>query len=53
MDLSDKLFFPDYSRLERITDAVVHCIGVPLGLAAAALLVVRGPRSACAGSTAR
>jgi hemolysin III len=42
MDLSDKLFFPDYSRLERITDAVVHCIGVPLGLAAAALLVVRG-----------
>jgi len=33
--------FPNYSRLERIADAIVHCIGVPLGLAAAALLVAR------------
>lgn len=34
--------FPHYSRAERLADASVHCIGVPLGLAAAALLLLRG-----------
>ena len=33
--------FPDYSRAERAADAVIHIIGVPLGLVAAALLLRR------------
>ncbi len=41
MDLSVRFTFPDYSRAERIADAIVHCLGVPLGLAAAALLMAR------------
>jgi hemolysin III len=46
------LIFPDYSNAERAADLVVHCIGVPLGLAAAVLLMVRaawqGPRELAA-----
>jgi predicted membrane channel-forming protein YqfA (hemolysin III family) len=34
--------FPTYSRAERLADAAVHVIGVPLGLAAAVFLMVRG-----------
>ncbi len=33
--------FPSYSRAERIADAIVHVIGVPLGLFAAASLLHR------------
>jgi len=33
--------FPSYTRAERIADAVVHCIGVPLGLVAAVVLLCR------------
>jgi hemolysin III len=33
--------FPVYSRAERVADAVVHIVGVPLGLFAAALLLRR------------
>jgi len=33
--------FPSYTRAERIADAVVHCIGVPLGLVAAVILLFR------------
>ena len=32
--------FPDYSRAERIADAIIHCIGVPLGLTAAEMIAV-------------
>ncbi len=39
--MSGSLSFPAYSRAERALDAVVHCIGVPLGLVAAALLLHR------------
>ncbi|MCA1939431.1 MAG: hemolysin III family protein [Caenispirillum bisanense] len=36
-------YFPDYTRAERIADAVVHLVGVPLGvLAAVRLLWVAG-----------
>lgn len=31
--------FPDYTRAERLADAAVHCIGVPLGLVAAGRLL--------------
>ncbi|OYV34385.1 MAG: hypothetical protein B7Z80_21335 [Rhodospirillales bacterium 20-64-7] len=34
--------FPTYSRAERLADAAVHVIGVPLGLAASVFLMVRG-----------
>lgn len=33
--------FPSYSKAERIADAIVHIIGVPLGLIAAALILHR------------
>ena len=33
--------FPDYSRAERMIDAVVHMAGVPLGVFAAVALVIR------------
>lgn len=33
--------FPAYSKAERRLDAVVHCIGVPLGLVAAVVLLLR------------
>jgi hemolysin III len=36
-----ELQFPDYSQAERRADAVVHCIGVPLGVVAAIWLVAR------------
>jgi len=39
--LTHKLSFPAYSKAERVADAAVHCLGVPLGLAAAAWLVLR------------
>jgi hemolysin III len=39
--LSVAFAFPAYSRAERVADALVHCIGVPLGLVAAILLLRR------------
>lgn len=36
-----EFLFPSYSKAERAADAVVHVIGVPLGLIAAVLLVHR------------
>ena len=39
--MSIALIFPNYSRAERAADAVIHIIGVPLGLIAAALLLRR------------
>jgi hemolysin III len=35
------LIFPDYTNAERLADLVIHCIGVPAGIAAAALILVR------------
>jgi len=39
--LSLAFAFPSYSKAERIADAIVHIIGVPLGLIAAALILHR------------
>jgi hemolysin III len=39
--LKGALVFPDYSAAERAADLVIHCIGVPAGLAAAALILIR------------
>ncbi len=36
-----EFIFPSYSKAERLADALVHCIGVPLGLGAAGMLLVR------------
>ena len=48
-----EFLFPVYSKAERAADAVVHIIGVPLGLIAAVLLVHRalphGPVGKCRG----
>ncbi len=49
MDLTDKRFFPDYSPMERVADALVHAMGVPLGLAAAGWMVARGAGLGLAG----
>jgi len=35
------LVFPDYTNAERAADRVIHCIGVPLGVAAGLLLLAR------------
>ena len=35
------LSFPSYSAAERAADSAVHCIGVPLSLIAAAVLLYR------------
>jgi hemolysin III len=35
------MLFPDYSAAERTADLVIHCIGVPAGIAAAVLILIR------------
>ncbi len=39
--MTKALVFPDYNNGERAADRVIHCIGVPLGMVAALLLVAR------------